>query len=188
MARSSLLKKLKELEGNVLSLSHEFRRICQGLRSPTLDTLGLDSAIRSYTEEFKSKPEGRGLEVKLDLMKDGKRVPEDIAINLFRIYQEALANVAKHAHAKEVEVKFKLSSEEVELSIKDDGRGFVVPRRLHQFVKDGRLGLMGIHERARMVGGKLEVISRPEEGTEIRVRVPLNANLNFPRKLDKLSK
>lgn len=135
---------------------------------PTLDIFGLASAIRSHTEGARPS-----FAVDLDLMEDRKQLPEEVAINLFRVYQEALANVEKHAGANRVEVRFTLSPSEVVLSVRDDGCGFVVPRRLGEFARDGRFGLLGMQERMRMIGGRLRVISQPGQGTEISVRVPL---------------
>jgi len=165
---SPLEEELKKLHEEMLHLLKEIRRICTQLRPPTLDVIGLASALRSHTEE--SKP---SFAVDLDLMEDRKQLPEKVAINLFRIYQEALANVEKHAGAERVEVKLTLSPDEVMLSIKDDGCGFVVPRRLGQFVRQGCFGLMGMNERVEMMGGKLQVISQPGQGAEIRAWVPL---------------
>ena len=168
-AESSLLEEeLKKLHEEMLHLLKEIRRICTQLRPPTLDVIGLASALRSHTEE--SRP---SFAVDLDLMEDRKQLPEKVAINLFRIYQEALTNVEKHAGAKRVEVKFTLSPSEVVLSVRDNGCGFVVPRRLGQFIRQGCFGLMGMNERVEMMGGKLQVISQPEQGTGIRVWVPL---------------
>jgi signal transduction histidine kinase len=167
-AEGSLLEELKNLHEEMVHLLQELRRICQELRPPTLDIFGLASAIRSHTEGA-SPP----FAVDLDLMEDRKQLPEEVAINLFRIYQEALTNVEKHAGANRVEVKFTLSPSEVTLSVRDDGCGFVVPRRIGQFVRQGCFGLMSMNERAEMVGGKLQVISQPGQGTEIRVWVPL---------------
>ena len=169
-AEGSLLEELKKLQEEMLRLLKELRRICQELRPPTLDVFGLASAMRSHTEDFVIQVP---LTVELDLMDDKKQLPEEVAINLFRVYQEALTNVEKHARAERVEVKLTLSAVEVMLSIKDDGCGFVVPRRLGEFVRQGCFGLTGMKERTEMVGGRLQVISQPGQGTEIRVWVPL---------------
>jgi len=167
-AEGSLLEELEKLREEMLRLLKELRRICQELRPPTLDVFGLASAIRSHTEELKPS-----FVVDLDLMDDKKQLPDEVAINLFRVYQEALTNVEKHAGARRVEVRFTLSPGEVVLSVRDDGCGFVVPQRLGEFVRQGCFGLMGMEERAEMVGGKLWVVSQPGKGTEIRAQVPL---------------
>jgi signal transduction histidine kinase len=168
-AEGSLLEEeLKKLQEEMLHLLKELRRICQELRPPTLDIFGLASAMRSHTEDFKAP-----FAVDLDLMDDNKQLPEEVAINLFRVYQEALTNVEKHAGAERVEVKLNLSPDEVMLSIRDDGCGFVVPQRIGEFVRQGCFGLTGMKERTEMVGGRLQVISQPGEGTEIGAWVPL---------------
>jgi signal transduction histidine kinase len=167
---SPLDERLEATRGEMLDLLDELRRICTHLRPPTLDVLGLDSAIRSHVDAFNGQWTGT---VDLDLAKDQKDLPEEVAISLFRICQEALANVAKHAEATRVQIRLSLSSDGVELSVRDDGRGFVVPSRLGLFAKESRLGLLGMKEQIELVGGRLQVISQPGEGTEIKAQVPL---------------
>jgi len=169
VAQNSLREKLDDIQKEVQFLLDEFRHICAGLRPPTLDILGLASAIRFHTSENEWP-----FAVALDLMDDqGKQIPEEVAINLFRIYQEALANVKKHARARYVKVKLVISPQEVMLSVKDDGCGFVVPKRIDSLVQRGCFGLMSVNERAQMLGGKLSLTSRPGQGTTLKVQVPL---------------
>lgn len=167
---SPVNERLEATRGEMLRLLDELRRICNDLRPPTLDVFGLDSAIRSHVEAFSTQWSGT---IDLDLAKHDKDLPEDVAISLFRVCQEALANVARHAEATRVQIRLSLSLDEVELSIQDDGQGFVVPSRLGLFAKDGRFGLLGMEEQIELVGGRLQVISQSGEGTEIKTQVPL---------------
>jgi len=167
---SPLNERLEGTRGEMLDLLGELRRICTHLRPPTLDILGLDSAICSHVDAFSTQWTGT---VDLDLAKDKKDLSEEVAISLFRVCQEALANVAKHAEATRVQIRLSLSPDEVELSIQDDGQGFVVPSRLGLFAKEGHFGLLGMEEQIELVGGRLQVISQPGEGTEIKAQVPL---------------
>ncbi len=167
---SPLHERLEGTRREMLRLLGELRRICTHLRPPTLDVLGLDSAIRSHVDAFSAQWTGT---IDLDLAKDKKDLPEEVAISLFRICQEALANVARHAEATRIQIRLSLSPGEVELSIQDDGRGFVVPSRLGLLARDGRFGLLGMKEQIELVGGKLQVISQPGEGTEIKAQAPL---------------
>lgn len=147
------------------------RSIMSELRPPTLAPFGLEKTIRSHAEQFaNSHPE---LAVDLDLDSDGQSLPEMLRLALFRIYQEALNNTLRHAQADRVQVTFRYHLEQVELSVSDNGRGFVVPRQWVNLARKGHYGLVGMRERAEALGGQLEVISAPGEGTRYTVRVPL---------------
>ncbi len=146
------------------------RAICGELRPPTLAPFGLEKALRSHTEQFQAEhPE---IEVRLDLMPDGQRLTERVRLALFRIYQEALHNVVRHAEASYVSIRLTLDASQVILEIQDDGRGFKLPKRQIQLARAGHLGIVGAIERAEAIGGHLRVISAPGEGAVIRAVVP----------------
>jgi signal transduction histidine kinase len=105
-------------------------------------------------------------------MPDGQALPEQVRLALFRIYQQALNNVVRHAQASLVSIRFELDAQQTLLQIQDDGRGFEVPKRWIELVRRGHLGLVGIVERAEAIGGRLEVVSTPGEGSLVRVVVP----------------
>ncbi|HXV98021.1 MAG TPA: PAS domain-containing protein [Anaerolineae bacterium] len=146
------------------------RATASDLRPPTLAPFGLEKAIRSHIEHFQAAyPD---LQAQLELTPDGRTLPERVRLTLFRIYQEALNNVVRHARAKKVLIQFILEPEQVVLKVQDDGEGFEVPRRWIHLARQGHLGLVGISERAEAVGGQLQVISSPGTGTVIEVKVP----------------
>lgn len=146
------------------------RSICGELRSPTLVPFGLESAIREHAELFQNKyPE---LSVNLNLMADGQTLPEQMRVNLFRIYQQAMSNIFRHAQASQVFVRFRWDEEDVVLEVEDDGRGFIASGRWIDLARRGHLGLAGSAERAEMFGGKFHVRSTPEKGTLIKVVLP----------------
>jgi two-component system sensor histidine kinase UhpB len=93
--------------------------------------------------------------------------------NLYRIVQEALTNVRRHAAASEVEIRLEWGAEQLELSVADDGRGFVVEEALDRAPSEKRFGLLGMQERAYLMGGTLEIDSAPGEGTVVRIILPL---------------
>ena len=166
-----------EIEAQVTSAADEaqgviqaLRAICGQLMPPTLAPYGLEKAIREHASNFhKAHPE---VEVHLDLMKDEQQLPERVRLALFRVYQNALSNVLLHAQAENVSIFFELDDEADILEIKDDGQGFELPSRWVEFARKGHLGLVGIVERIKAVGGRTEIDSAPDEGTCIRVRVP----------------
>jgi len=100
-------------------------------------------------------------------------VPEEAELVLFRIAQEALNNVRRHSGASRVNVEVQYCPNKVRLQIQDNGRGFNAPERMSDLVSSGRLGLTGMQERARTLGGTLLIQSEPDQGTAVIVDVPL---------------
>ena len=105
-------------------------------------------------------------------MPDGQALPEQMRLSLFRIYREALSNVARHAQARQVWIRFTFDAEQVVLEIQDDGLGFAVPQRWVELARQGHLGLVGMLERTEASGGQLQLNSAPGAGTLIRVMMP----------------
>lgn len=163
---------IEEVKAKLLQVIQSLRHLSRDLRPPALAPYGLEKAIRSHAENFQ-QVHGE-LQIELELEKDGRRLPESIRLALYRIYQTMINNVARHAQATRVTVQLRLETEQAVLEIKDDGRGFVVPRRWYEFARQGHLGLVGAAERAEVLGGKLEVKSALGEGTQVRVTVPRN--------------
>ena len=154
--------------GLVERSAEELRRICRGLRPPLLDDLGLEPALQTLTHEF---AERTGITVHADL--DGtlsdERFPPEIALATYRIMQEALNNVSRHASTHEVSVSLFRTPEELQLSVEDRGLGFS-PETLSP---QQSCGIEGMRERARLVAGILSVTSAPGQGTRVVFRVPI---------------
>jgi signal transduction histidine kinase len=146
------------------------RQMSQLLRPTILDDFGLEAGLRWLAEGFSTRT---GIEVHVESTYSG-RLPDDTETHLFRIAQEALTNIARHAAARRVEVKLDGKTNEICLSIQDDGRG------LGTTPPDGRrgLGMIGMRARARSTGGDVHVRSRAGEGVLIEVRVPLRHEEN----------
>jgi PAS domain S-box-containing protein len=153
-------------------LSRSLRTICGELRPPALAPFGLEKTIRSHADQFQADhPE---LTVQSDLDHDGQALSEQVRIVLFRIYQEALNNIVRHAQASTVQIRFKLEDEQAILEIQDDGKGFELPNRWIKLARTGHLGIVGAMERAKEVGGNLEITTSPGRGATIRAVVPRN--------------
>lgn len=165
--------KLYSVQDRLKQQIRDLRVFCSELRPPTLVPFGLEKAIRSHAEAFQSRHPG--LDIILDLSSDGHRLPEQIRMALFRIYQEMLNNVARHSGAGEVKVHFSLDDEHAWLEIEDNGSGFQVPTSWVELARQGHLGLVGAQERAEAVGSTLQVTSVTGEGTTVRVVVPRNS-------------
>jgi len=166
-----LLGILHELRDEASELLNELRGICVELRPPLLDAFGLASAIRAHSEGVGKQS---GLKMELMLEDDSEwHLPETTMVSLFRVYQEALSNVIKHAHATQVTVRLYRSGSMVRLEIGDNGVGFSVPDSLAQFAATKQFGLLGIMERVDLLNGTFELTSQPDNGTRLCIQVPL---------------
>lgn len=162
-------QRLEQARSTLQGVAGDLRGICKKLIPSALIHFGLDQALRSHVEDFQ---EEHALAITLDLAAENKQLPLPMRLALFRIVQEALTNVARHAEARHVEIVFRLDAGAAQLRIADDGRGFVLPERLIELEQQGHLGLSGIAERTQAIGGTLEVISAPGTGTTLRVTAP----------------
>jgi PAS domain S-box-containing protein len=165
------LEFIQSTETNIQKIINALRAICGELRPPTLSPFGLEKAIRSHIEKVQlTNPD---LNIHLNLSSDKKILNERVRLALFRIYQNIISNVLRHSDAKNLEIILCMDVENVELQIKDDGRGFILPKRWIEFVREGHLGLAGAVERAQAVGARLKIDSTPGQGTTVRVTAPL---------------
>jgi signal transduction histidine kinase len=143
-------------------------RFARELRPAVLDDLGLIPALHSFMKSFSKKT---GVHVKLTAFAELENLSSSKRIVLYRVVQEALTNVGRHAQASRVEVSILKHDEAVHLRINDDGIAFDV-ERVWQDRKSQRLGLLGMRERVEMVGGTFTIESDPDQGTRIHAQVP----------------
>jgi signal transduction histidine kinase len=166
------IQELKTFSTNALG---ELRHIIADLRPSQLDDLGLAAALHWYVQEFEKR-----YALHADLVVEGERfrLPSEYGTVLFRIAQEALTNIAKHAHASQINVKLQFQPTRIDLSIEDNGRGFDPAKILWD---DGGQytgwGLLGIQERALLLGGQCNLDSAPGQGTRVQVSVPLTTEV-----------
>jgi two-component system NarL family sensor kinase len=149
----------------------ENRRIAHDLRPSDLDGLGLADACRHFCQEFNERTD---LSVACDISLPLRRLPPGVELNLFRIVQEALGNVERHAHATRVEVAMSVVDDRLELSVRDDGAGFSPAAGPALTGKRRGIGLTNMRERAASIGGSCEITSTPGQGTTVALRVPLS--------------
>jgi PAS domain S-box-containing protein len=148
------------------------RDLSVDLRPPVLDDLGLATALRWYVDRYTSRT-GLKVEVVSELPDENERFPRDLETACFRIAQEALTNVVRHANATQVVVRLAKEGNVLVLAIKDDGVGFDLESVRHREPRAATLGLSSMHERAHSAGGTIEIDSKVSEGTEIRFSVPV---------------
>ena len=141
-------------------------RLAAGLRPPVLDQLGLRAAVRALAEDFESRT---GVHHHVDVDEERVALDESLATNGYRIVQEAVTNVARHAGATRVDIVVRVTPHDLVVEVRDNGRGIT-----EQQLTDRRsLGLLGMQERARSWGGDIVVTGGPSQGTTVRVIIPL---------------
>ncbi len=170
------VNKIEGIRGIVLKAWDGVLGIMQNLRPTLLDDLGLAAAIKSLLDLHLGE-NGVNYFINTDSVADRRFRPE-VEITLFRTIQEAVLNIAKHAHAENVLVMFKIDKNIVNVDIEDDGEGFDVNLLFSPGAYDAKdrrgLGLMGMKERVFLIGGKIEICSMPDLGTRISIRIPLH--------------
>ena len=168
-SNQSLQKKIRSVRKQLRDSINDVRRISSNLRPLALDDLGLVAALRVLCREFEKE---NSIKVRFVARSVGTIVGENnIEIALYRIMQEALANILKHAHAKEVCVTLMYHEDIFSLIIKDDGRGFDLTKQAKR--KDHRgFGLMSMRERAQLIGGSIIMTSARGKGTVVHINIP----------------
>jgi PAS domain S-box-containing protein len=162
---------LETIQSQLQAQIGELRAFAGELRPPALSKFGLGRAIRSHIGDFQANHPD--LQVTFDEAQEGDLLPEEVRLALFRIYQEALVNITKHAQATSVIVSLQKSDDQVILDVADNGTGFEVPNDWLEFARHKHLGLVGIQERAEVIGGEVKIVSRIGRGTQVKVTVPL---------------
>ena len=165
-------QRLASLQELIRDISGGMRRFIRDLRPPILEHLGLAAAIRGVTGDLAKKD---NIETELRVTGEERRLMPEEELALFRIAQEALNNARRHAGASRVEVQLAFCSDRVRMIVEDNGCGFDVPEKIEDLVSTGGLGLIGMHERARTLGGTLTIQSEPGQGTQLIVDVPVQS-------------
>ena len=153
----------------IAKMLEQVRELSLALRPAMLDDLGLVPALRWYVERFKQRS---GIDVHL-VIRAPHTLPEKVEVTLYRVVQEALTNVMRHADAQSVTIQLASGEDKVMLLVVDDGRGLESEAEDEAFVTRRGTGLRGLRERAALLDGRVELWSEPGEGTEIMVQIPL---------------
>jgi signal transduction histidine kinase len=143
------------------------RSLVLELRPTMLESAGLAPTLRWIARQHEERT-GIATQVVGQL----NDVPGDLAIACFRVVQEALTNVIRHARAQHVWIELSQTADALDLAVRDDGAGFDVAKTLEQAPGCGHLGLLGMKERVQILGGGIEVDSEPGHGTRIRISLP----------------
>jgi PAS domain S-box-containing protein len=167
-------ERLQQLQELADLIGKEVHHVALELRPTALDDFGLHTTLVNYVEEW-SERSGVGVDFHSTGL-DGKRLPSPIETALYRMVQEGLTNVLKHAQARRVSLIIQCSPDQVLAILEDDGRGFDADAAISSRGPRGRLGLLGMRERVALVGGTLTIESTPGRGTTIFARIPLPAD------------
>jgi signal transduction histidine kinase/YHS domain-containing protein len=159
-------KTLQELDRMAEQTIQNLRRVTRALRPIYLEDLGLVTALRMLAREVE-----RGAEIEVEFQQTGdeRRLPAPVELALYRITQEALNNISRHSQATQASINIQFDLERVRLQVMDNGKGFIVPKTPSAFAPEGHFGLLGLYERASLIGASLEIQSQPGGGTSVVV-------------------
>ncbi len=161
---------ITEIRQSIRALVEDLRGICGDLRPPTIDSLGLEAALRSLAHSWSERT---GIAVSVEIGADFGRLPESLELSIFRIVQEGLSNIWKHADATAATVNLHASSPRLLLiSIADNGRGIGETFSLSTISQKGHYGVLGISERVALLGGRLRFANQPTGGLLLQIEIP----------------
>ncbi|MBN2239366.1 MAG: GAF domain-containing protein [Dehalococcoidales bacterium] len=164
---------LTDMEKTITKSLKELRRVVVGLRPPSLDELGLTHSIQQILHEL----EADGIQVQYFQTGNPVRLPSSIEIAVYRVVQEAITNIRKHAKATRVKLDVGFHEDGLQVEITDNGHGFNLSRTLDSAITVGHLGLLGMRQRADMLGGRMDIRTSEGVGTTISFDFPVGARL-----------
>jgi two-component system sensor histidine kinase DegS len=160
---------LEDIQAIANEAYRSVQRYARDLRPSILDQMGLAAALNWLAEELDKE-----LRIKTTVKADKlPPLPSETELAMFRIAQEALNNARKHAQASKIDITVKSDSNNIKMTITDNGKGFSTPRLTGDLAKEGKLGILGMEERARLIGGNIKIKSEPGKGTIVITKVPI---------------
>ena len=166
----SVRTQLTQLHGLARETLEGVRRYAQELRPAILDDIGLQAALEWMADKLSAES---GVDVNVQVDMESQELPRETQLTLFRIAQEALGNVKKHACATRVEIRLDTRGDRVRMAITDNGVGFDIPTRFSDLSRADKLGLLGMQERVQLLRGTLHIRSEPGAGTTVAIDIPL---------------
>lgn len=171
LPKDTSAKALAELESLAEQTIENLRRTTRALRPIYLEDLGLLAALEMLASET-----GQNASLRIAFHHTGteRRLPSEVELALYRMVQEALNNAVRHAQAAHASVEIDFKPQSVAIQVTDNGTGFIVPKSPAGFVPAGHFGLVGLYERAQLIGAHLEITSAPGKGTQLKIYLPTN--------------
>ena len=160
---------LKDIQEQVNKGVQSVHRYAQDLRPSLIDDLGLMAALRSLVKRAQEYNE---IIITLNVKGEERRLPSEVELLMYRVIQEALNNIWKHSQATESHIDINFSEKQVDVSIQDNGIGFELSDMIDNLAQTGKLGLIGMQERARLLGASLNFDSSPGQGTRVLFSLP----------------
>lgn len=162
---------LDAMESTIDKSLKELRRVVVALRPPALEELGLNHALRQSLEELRAE----GIDCRFSRTGDSIRLPLTIEIAVYRVVQEALNNIRKHANATKASLRLKYLEDKLVVDVQDNGQGFDLSRTLDSAISVGHMGLLGMRERVKALGGDIKIRTSPHQGTNITLQFPIQS-------------
>jgi len=164
---------LATMESTIDKSLKELRRVLTGLRPPALDELGLSHALRQSLEDLKTD----GINCHFSEVGTPIRLPSSMEIVVYRVVQETLTNVRKHASATRVNLRLQFQVDKLLIEVRDNGRGFDLSQTLDSAISVGHMGLLGMKHRAEMLGGDIRIKTSEGAGTAIILSFPIQSQV-----------
>ncbi len=168
---SVALDELTDMENTLNKSVKELRRVVIGLRPPALDELGLSHALRQSLDDLKTD----GLICKFSQVGTPIRLPSSVEIAVYRVVQEALTNIRKHASATRVNLRLQFQEDKLLVTVRDNGQGFDLTQTLDSAISVGHVGLLGMKQRAEILGGDIKIKTSEGAGTAITLSFPIQS-------------
>jgi two-component system sensor histidine kinase UhpB len=163
------IDQLLEIQNMTDQTINDLRRITRDLRPLYLEDLGLVASLEMLSREMSNMI---GIPVDFQSIGEDYRFSPEVELTLYRMAQEGLSNVSRHANASYASITIQFSPQTTTLFISDDGSGFTVPESPAEFAPSGHFGLLGLHERAELINAKLDIQSSPDQGTQLVINLP----------------
>lgn len=167
---------IEEIRHLLTATSKEVHSLIYALRPSLLDDLGLPAAVRSCSH---STLETTGMEVHMEVSGSERRLPPEVEIAVFRMAQEAITNVASHSRAESVYISLEFKDTSIAVQVEDDGIGFNLLEVLSSAHEKASMGLLGMKERAELLGGTLNIDTEPSKGTRVIIEIPFNREQQY---------
>jgi signal transduction histidine kinase len=169
------VEQLRDLRKMITSTIDSVRQFSRDLRPTVLEDLGLVAALQFLVSDLSQKDK---VEVALSIEGNADGLPPEMEVAIYRIVQEALTNIRKHACASLVQIRAQFLPKQVVVTVRDNGVGFEVPTEMADLANQGNFGLMGLKERTQLFEGHVSIISQPNQGTQVQVILPWTARVS----------
>jgi signal transduction histidine kinase len=163
---------LDAMGDELMRVTGELRAMSANLHPPALERFGLPAALRSHADRLTNRHDD--LEIDMDLAEECESLPDEYALSVFRVAQEAMNNAVQHGDAGRIRVRLRCDAPEVRLCVQDDGTGFALPDDWRALGEEDHYGLLGMQERAEALHADLDIETAPGEGTRVRLRGSLD--------------